>query len=504
MADNIDRQGFIEKVAPIVQKHAKEFGFMVASPIIGQMCKESKFGTSELANNCDNYMGIKLKNGRTPIAIGGYDKASGEFISGNLVQLTSTFAVFKNMDDCVVGYFQFLTSSNRYDNLKGVTDPKKFCQLLQDDGYAGDNTVYANSLYNDYVVGYGLKKYDDYFKEKESPNMDFKLYKCLLTKNDCYKDNYKMNPKGIVVHSTGANNPNLRRYVQPDDGILGNNPNKNDWNRSGLNTCVHAFIGKDKNGEVKCYQTLPFDVACWGVGRGKKGSYNYPASKTYPNDVPYIQFEICEDDLTNKTYFDNAMDCAISFCAYLCNLYNIPVKDVVSHHEAYVRGFGSNHADCDHWLKKFGKTMDWFREQVSSKMNATVPQTQPKEETTSYTSVMYVVKSGDVLSKIAKKYGTTVDEIMSLNPDIKDPNKIYTGQSIIVDVKSADFFENLKVGDTIRLKDDATYYNGKSIPAWVKKSKLYYRGTNKNGYIFSVLKIGAITGTVNKDAILPY
>lgn len=44
-----------------------------------------------------------------------------------------------------------------------------------------------------------------------------------------------------MVHSTGANNPNLRRYVQPDDGVLGVNSNQNDWNRPGLEVCVHAF-----------------------------------------------------------------------------------------------------------------------------------------------------------------------------------------------------------------------------------------------------------------------
>ena len=38
---------------------------------------------------------------------------------------------------------------------------------------------------------------------------------CLLTENDCYKANRKITPAGIVVHSTGANNPYVKRYVQP-------------------------------------------------------------------------------------------------------------------------------------------------------------------------------------------------------------------------------------------------------------------------------------------------
>ena len=49
------------------------------------------------------------------------------------------------------------------------------------------------------------------------------IHQCFLTKNDCYRAGRTITPKGIVVHSTGANNPYLRRYVQPDDGILGKN-----------------------------------------------------------------------------------------------------------------------------------------------------------------------------------------------------------------------------------------------------------------------------------------
>lgn len=197
------------------------------------------------------------------------------------------------------------------------------------------------------------------------------LKQCILTKNDCYKKGQKITPKGIVVHSTGANNTSLKRYVQPDDGILGTNKNNNHWNRGGLSKCVHGFIGKDKEGVVRCYQTLPFNYACWGVGKGKKGSYNY--------NPAYIQFEICEDNLKNEEYFNQAFEKAIEFCAYLCEKYNLSVNNIVSHQEAYKKGYGSNHGDCDHWLKKFGKDMDWFRSEVSKRLNK---EEVPKKDTT--------------------------------------------------------------------------------------------------------------------------
>ena len=237
------------------------------------------------------------------------------------------------------------------------------------------------------------------------------LKKCLLTKNDCYKKGTKITPKGIVVHSTGANNPNLKRYVQPDDGLLGKNTNNNHWNRSGISVCVHAFIGKDKNGNVQVYQTLPFDYACWGVGNGSKGSYNYKPA--------YIQFEICEDNLTNEDYFNKVFDLAAEFCAYLIKEYNISIDNVVSHHEAHLRGYGSNHGDCDHWLKKFNKDMNWFRGEVSKKINGYVAPTEP--EKTKGTSVNYKVKiTADELN-VRDGAGTNY----KINTTVKK-NEVYT------------------------------------------------------------------------------
>ena len=195
------------------------------------------------------------------------------------------------------------------------------------------------------------------------------LKKCMLTANRCYKQNTKMTnnkPTGIVVHSTGANNKTIKRYVQPlktdkDYSTIiedvGKNLYGNHWNRSSVDKCVHAFIGTNKNGDVVTYQNLPWDVCCWGCASGKNGSYN-------KNPNARIQFEICEDNTKNADYFDAAFKEAIELCAYLCEEYNIPVDKICSHKEAYKAGYGSNHGDPEHWMKNFGKDMAWFRDEV--------------------------------------------------------------------------------------------------------------------------------------------
>jgi LysM repeat protein len=54
----------------------------------------------------------------------------------------------------------------------------------------------------------------------------------------------------------------------------------------------------------------------------------------------------------------------------------------------------------------------------------------PVESTPSKT--VYTVKSGDTLSSIAKKYNTTYQRLAQIN-NIKNPNKIYVGQKIVIE-----------------------------------------------------------------------
>lgn len=62
----------------------------------------------------------------------------------------------------------------------------------------------------------------------------------------------------------------------------------------------------------------------------------------------------------------------------------------------------------------------------------TIP--DPEEKTIQYVS--YTVKPGDTLSDIAKKYNTTVSNIMAVNPSITDANKIYVNQEILIPVST--------------------------------------------------------------------
>lgn len=200
------------------------------------------------------------------------------------------------------------------------------------------------------------------------------LHKLILTNNACYKAGKTIIPKGIMVHSTGANNPWLKRYVGPDDGLLGKNQYNNHWNQDkpgGRQVCAHAFIGKLANGTVATYQTLPWNYRGWHGGSGSKGSVN----------DTHIGFEICEDGLTDTTYFNKVYTEAIELCVYLCKLYGLTENDIIGHYEGYQKGIASNHGDPRNWFPKHGKSMDTFRAEVKRLLSVveTPTSTEPKK-----------------------------------------------------------------------------------------------------------------------------
>ena len=206
---------------------------------------------------------------------------------------------------------------------------------------------------------------------------------CMMTQSTCYKGTSKMTPKGVLWHSTGANNPTLKRYVQPDDNapnkaqlieLIGKNQYGNDWNHINRQAGLNCWIGKLADGTVTTVQTMPWDFKPWGCGSGSKGSCNNG----------WIQFEICEDGLTDKTYFDKVYKEACEITAYLCKMYNIDpngtvtvngvkVPTILCHYDSYKLGLGSNHGDVDHWFPKHGKSMATARADVAALLAADAP-----------------------------------------------------------------------------------------------------------------------------------
>lgn len=245
------------------------------------------------------------------------------------------------------------------------------------------------------------------------------LRRQLLTENDCYKACRTIAPKGVMVHSTGANNPKLSRYVAPNDGSLGE-PSLQHWNQSGTTACVHAFIGKLADGSVATYQTLPWTMRGWHCGRSG-------------NDT-HISFEICEDGLTDASYFRAVYREAVELTAYLCRKFQLdPLADgvVICHAEGYQRGVASNHVDVLHWFTRHGKSMDDFRADVKAEMEEEVTQEQFDKMMENYLSRRANMPPSDWAKK-------GMEEAMSMGiTDGSSPQNFATREQVALMVRAA-------------------------------------------------------------------
>jgi LysM repeat protein len=106
------------------------------------------------------------------------------------------------------------------------------------------------------------------------------------------------------------------------------------------------------------------------------------------------------------------------------------------------KGFAVSSADV-HGLANGFPSMD--KPIHKSKYEAILSKIQNKEinSTTDNENSIYIVKKDDTLSGIAKKFDLKLTDLITQNPDIKDPNKIYPGDLIATHVSSANSQQNL-------------------------------------------------------------
>ena len=283
-----------------------------------------------------------------------------------------------------------------------------------------------------------------------------KPLECMMTQSTCYKGTTKMTVKGVLWHSTGANNPNLKRYVQPDDNAanrseliskLGTNSYKNDWNHITVQAGLNAWIGKLADGTVTTVQTMPWDFKPWGCGSGSRGSCNNG----------WIQFEICEDGLSDKTYFDKVYKEACELTAYLCKMYNLDpmgydsingyeIPVILCHADANSLKVGSAHGDVLHWFPKHGKTMD------------------------------------DVRKDVAKLMGTTaaIPESKPIEPK-PNPAPAPSNPTPVPSVSN----KKIETNSVVKVNSDAVYTNGKSVPDFVKNLEWIVHSVSGNRVVIN-------------------
>lgn len=145
---------FIKMIGDAAVSYYSDYGIL-PSLTIAQAILESNWGRSGLSRDCYNFFGMKWYKGC------GCDykeyKTKEQKKDGSYVTITAKFRKYRSVSEGIKGYYEFL-QYKRYQNLRGVIDYDKACDLIRQDGWA-TSLSYAQNLKN-YIKQYSLDDYD--------------------------------------------------------------------------------------------------------------------------------------------------------------------------------------------------------------------------------------------------------------------------------------------------------------------------------------------------------
>lgn len=164
MATQAQAKDFINKVAPITQKKAKDRDkWSLPSVCIAQCCCESAYGTSLKMVNANAILGIKVGKSKAHFGTAWKDKAystaTKECYDGKTyVNITDMFRAYDSIDDAIEDYYDMLSSCSRYSACLNQPDAKTCITSIKNGGYATDPNYITTIM--SIINTYNLTQYD--------------------------------------------------------------------------------------------------------------------------------------------------------------------------------------------------------------------------------------------------------------------------------------------------------------------------------------------------------
>ena len=277
----MEREEFIQAIGKAVQKIAPKYGIYVCSPIIAQACLESAYGTSHKAQH-NNFFGLKYRPNRVACNCGYFsDESQEQNTDGTYETIKTDWYLFDSIEAGVEGYFQFI-DIDRYSNLKGVTDPRRYLELIREDGYA-TSLDYVENVYN-VIVSNNLFIFD----KKEDEKMSYSpLTDVVILSPNCNIPRNNTIQKITIHHMAG--NLSVERCGET---FL---PESRE---------ASANYGIDSDGRVGCY--VEEENRAW-------------TSSSPDNDHQAITIEVANDEIGGDWHVsDAAFDKLIDLCVDIC------------------------------------------------------------------------------------------------------------------------------------------------------------------------------------------
>lgn len=486
---NAKRQAFIEEIAGYATEIFPKYGLRHVGVFVAQCCKESTFGTSDKVINHGVYMnnlaGLKNKGEkRVPIAIGSFNEKTGEeYTKGVITIITASWYRFKSFRDCVEGYCQFLVNGgDRYNKVFAANDSWTACKELKAAGYAtGD--AYDVSLYNDFVIPYGLDKYN-LFEDKKSAG---KVVKVML---DAGHDGVRNQSPVYPPYNEATFAWKLQTYLR--DSLL----------KRGFE------VGTTRSSQNEVKDVVPRGLCAKGYDLFI--SLHSDACGTPAVDrvsaITLVSHPGCKVDKRSQEISELLCRKVTSLMGVNDNykVYSKPdtadrnKNGVLGDDEYYGVLHGCHSVDVaglilEHSFHTNAKSALWLSNdanvralaEAEAEVLADYYSMDVEVEVKPQNVIIYRTVAGDYLNKIAARFYTTVDEIIALNPSIKNPNVIPKNFDLVIptvvpqgatisSTQGSSYI--VKAGDTldgIARRHNTTWIKLAAINGIVNPSKIY-------------------------------
>ena len=503
---------FISEIAPIAIDDMKKNGIL-ASITIAQAILESGYGNSELAKGANNLFGMKCSlsgntwSGSTWDGVSKYTKQTAEDDgTGKLYYITADFRKYQSFAESIRDHSAYLLGAmngkkKRYEGLRGEKDPKKAIQIIKDGGYA-TSTTYVEKILN-IINESNLTQYDKIKEETSMSNSSLVSYTKLSP-----------NHSGKRTHAIDRITPHC---------VVG---------QCSVETLGNIFFPESR--QASCNYGIGVD--------GRVGMYVEECNRSWcsssnSNDQRAVTIECASDKTEPYAFNDTVYNRLIDLCVDICKrngkskLIWIESKDTALAYEPKsdemlltVHRWFANKSCPGNWMySRMGELASVVTSRLGGSSSSTpvAPEATKEESTNNLPATPFIVRviiddlnirsnpsMGDNVVGQTGKGSFTILEVKDGWGRLKSgagwiwlENPSYCTILASSTPVAPEAPKTYKDGDIIKLKPNATYWNGKSIPAWVFEKTLYYRGKNENGIIFSILKTGDITGVVKESAL---
>ncbi|MDC2841279.1 LysM peptidoglycan-binding domain-containing protein [Limosilactobacillus mucosae] len=422
-SSNAKSQNFIESVAQGAINGWTKYG-VLPSVTVAQAILESGWGQSGLSTSAHNLFGIKGSYNGQYVTM-----QTREVYNGQSYYIYDNFRKYANNSESVEDHGNFLYSNSRYANLLGDQSYTSVARKLQADGYATDPS-YASSLIK-LVEMYNLTQLDNIAFSGKQPVINNKNdYNYSNSGNADSSNGYYTVQSGDTLSGialkfsttssklaqlNSISNPNLIYVGQRL--LVNQNSSSNSSSSSQSSSAATNTDASAASYTVKSGDTLSTIASQHNTTVNQIVSLNQLSN---PNLI-YVGQVL---KLKNSQTTDSSS--STSTAATTDGTYTVKAGDTLS-------GIASRFSTSSSTLASLNSISNpnliYVGQVLKVSAGATNSSSTSSASNTATTASSYTVKSGDTLSAIAAKYGTTYQALASAN-SISNPNDIYVGQVI--------------------------------------------------------------------------